>query len=309
MSDLEFLSDHASATSIARRKHDPTNGSDNDSISSVSADSDSDSDSDEDEDEDAKTQSRRTSKICLLVRQILDQIRSLYDLSSLLRRPNVTGRYIRSVNSKPSATTFNDPNILPLNEAFYSSDVWHVREKVLEWRGLTKTKRSISFESEDVVAIGQSLTRDSIEVIPWFCERLARANTRRREQLQYWTDHPSEPEQKIISAAQRTKQITGSQDSQSQASTLKPASAHVPRGAPKSTMSKQSFSTAAVSDVLGSKTNVRPRTSYTPTAVGQDRSNSVQDPPKELNGKSRFSCPYCGMTLESSEMQNRQSWK
>jgi hypothetical protein len=73
-------------------------------------------------------------------------------------------------------------------------------------------------------------------------------------------------------------------------------------------MLTKSFSTAAVSDIHDTKTNVRPRTVYAPTAIGKGRSNSVPDPPKIEIGTT-FSCPYCGMTLEPSEMQNRQSWK
>ncbi|UPK98937.1 hypothetical protein LCI18_009872 [Fusarium solani-melongenae] len=99
------------------------------------------------------------------------------------------------------------------------------------------------------------------------------------------------------------------EESGSQASTLKQPSFMFPRPGAKSTMSKQSFSTAAISDVHDTKTNARPRTVYAPTNVGQDRSNAVPDLPKTRDGKKTFPCPYCGMTLESSEMQNRQSWK
>jgi hypothetical protein len=95
----------------------------------------------------------------------------------------------------------------------------------------------------------------------------------------------------------------------SQPATLNPPNLDVSRKGPKSVISKQSFSTAAVSDIHDTKTNVRPRTVYAPTAICQGRSNSVPHPPKTEDGKFTFPCPYCGMTLESSEMQNRATWR
>jgi hypothetical protein len=255
-------------------------------------------------------------KIRLLVQQMLEQIRSLYDLSSLLRRPKTADKYIRSVTSKLSTATLSDSDTLPLSVGFSSSDESHIAEKVLQWRGLTKSGRSVEFEDEDVAPVGQGLTSDWVEDIPWFCQRLARANTRRREQLQYWTDHPYDPKQDATNTARlatpdlaQVPTERGKQESRSQVSTLKPPNPSLQREGPGSAVSKQSFSTAAVSDIHDTKTNVWPRTVYAPTSIGQGRSNSVPDPPKTANENATIPCPYCGMTLESSEMHNRQSWK
>ncbi|RMJ14895.1 hypothetical protein CDV36_005439 [Fusarium kuroshium] len=303
------------STSIAERKYDPVLGSDQDSISSVSADdSDSDSGSGSDSDDDGQPRRNRMPKIRLLVQQITDQIRSLYDLSSLLRRPRITDKYIRSVSSKsPTATS----DTLPLMVSFSKLDESHIIEKVLQWRGLTKSGQSLSCEDEAPAQERHSLETDDVDDILWYCQRLARANTRRREQLQHWADHPYVSTKDNLTSTQPLPglikpTVKGSgtkEESGSQASTLKPTSFKFPQAGPKSTMSKQSFSTAAVSDVHDTKTNARPRTVYAPTDVGQGRSNSVPDPPKTQDGKTTFPCPYCGITLESSEMQNRQSWK
>jgi hypothetical protein len=264
-------------------------------------------------DHDCKHQRRRMPKICLLVQQILEQIRSLYDLSSLLHRPGIGDKYIRSVNSKSKTDTTVDSHTLPPSAGFKVSDESHIVEKILQWRGLTKSGRSVEFEDEEPATMGQGLTSDYVEDIPWFCERLARANTRRREQLQYWIDHPYDPKQDAANAArlaapQVTVKQEDKQESRRQTSTLKPTDSNLPREGPKSTVSKQSFSTVAVSDIHDTKTNVRPRTVYAPTTAGQGRSNSVPDLPKTANGNATFPCPYCGMTLKSSEMQNKQSW-
>jgi hypothetical protein len=297
-----------SATYIARRKYDPVLGSDHDSISSVSADSDSDSNND------GEHQHYRMPKIRLLVQQTLEQIRSLYDVSALLRRPKIADKYIRSVNSKSHIVTLNNPDHLPLSVGLSRSDEAHVMEKVLQWRGWTKSARGIDLEVEGVAPVGQELTKYCIEDILWFCQRLAAANTRRREQFQYWTDHPYDPREETMNAARlatpslsqtHAKQVEETQEPLNRASAFRTS---IPREGPRSAVSKQSFSTAAVSDIHDTKTNVRPRTVYAPTVIGQGRSNSVPDPPKIESGTT-FSCPYCGTTLESSEMQNRQSWK
>lgn len=63
-------------------------------LSSVSADSCSDSG------DDSKYQYHSMPKIYMVVQQILEQIRLLYELSALLRRPNLRDKYIRSINPK-----------------------------------------------------------------------------------------------------------------------------------------------------------------------------------------------------------------
>ncbi|RYP02653.1 hypothetical protein DL764_005698 [Monosporascus ibericus] len=180
------------ATSIARKKFDPVVGSEHDSVSSASTDSDFSSD------DVGEYQSRRVPKICLLVQQIIEHIRSLYDLSSLLRRPNIADKYIRSIPPKPDPAALGESDTLPLSVGFSSSDESHVLEKVLQWRGLTKSGRSFEFEDENAAAIGKGLTSARIEDILWLCQRLARANTRRREQLQYWIDRPCDSKQDAV---------------------------------------------------------------------------------------------------------------
>ncbi|RYP52482.1 hypothetical protein DL768_002309 [Monosporascus sp. mg162] len=277
------------ATSIARKKYGPVVGSEHDSISSAGTDSDFSSD------DIGECQSRRAPKICLLVQQIFEQIRSLFDLSSLLRRPNIADEYISSIPSKSDSAALGDSDTLPLSVGFSSSDENHVLEKVLQWRGLTKSSRSFEFEDENVAAIGKAPTSARIEDTLWFCQRLARANTRRREQLQYWIDHPCDSKQDATNVTQRE--------------TLNPAQIPVSHQGPKSALSKQSFSTAAISAFLDTRMDVRPRAVYAPTVIGQSRSNYVPDPPNTENGKVTFSCPYCGTMLDSTEAQNRQSWK
>ncbi|KAJ6028159.1 C2H2 type zinc finger domain protein [Penicillium herquei] len=291
------------ATRIIQRESDAEES--DGSLSSVSAESDSDGE---------VQPIKRIPRIRLLVQQILAQIRSLFDLSSLLRRPKLAGRYITSVNTKTKEMIINTDRV-PLITAFASLDESHILEKVLQWRGLTKSGRYIEFDEEETAPVNQTFNAGHIEDIPWFCERLARANTRRREQLQHWTDHPYDPTREVTNAidaisepdpefsARKGKGVLKNQESASQAQ-----GRSIQSQAPKSTTSK-AFSLANRSDVFDTKTNTRPRTVYAPTTIGQGRSNSVPDPPKTIEGGIFFTCPYCQMKLDSSEMKDRQSWK
>lgn len=266
-------------------------------------------------------------KICFLVQEITGQIKSLYDLSSWLRQPKVADKYIRSVNSRSVGQPSGDSDIITLSTGFRDPDEKHVVEKITQWRGLSKADRGVPFDDEEAAhpkgcATGEGVdviaTREGVEDVMWFCERLARANTRRREQLQYWNAHPYDPKRDVGNTLQPcppgpstapVRQVEEAQEVRSQTSTLKPADPTFSRPGPKSVVSKQSFSTAAVSLVHDTKTNVRPKTVYAPTAIGKARSTSVPDPPKASGDSHVFPCPYCGMSLEYSEMQNRQSWQ
>lgn len=88
-------------------------------------------------------------QFCLLMQQIVGQILSLYNLSSLLRRSTVTDKYIRSVDSESNTTALRDPDALPPVTGLCIPDEDHIKEKVLHWRGLTKSSQSVKFDHED----------------------------------------------------------------------------------------------------------------------------------------------------------------
>jgi hypothetical protein len=248
-------------------------------------------------------------QICLLVQQITGQVRALHDLSSLLRRPNVTDKYIRSIQTKMRAAG-------PLTEQvldFSSADLCHVQEKVLQWRGLTKSSRESQFDNEAVAPVeGQPTQQHGIEDLSWFCIRLATANIRRREQLGYWVEHPYERDfSKPLLVVEAPVLETRTEASRSQASTIKaPVQVQsVTSDWSKTHTSKMSFSTAAVSDLVDGGSIARPRTVYAPSVVEHSQSNTIPPPPRAEEGQPTFPCPYCGMSLDSIEMQDRQAWK
>ena len=310
--------DKRSATNIAQKKYDSSCGSDQDSVSSVSADSESDPDSNAGSEAEAERHRRSVPKIFRLSQQITDQVRSLFDLSALLRRPKIVNKYLRSEPSKTKDFGTDGSNPASPSTSFITFDESHVTEKTQQWRGLTKSSYGMPFEEEEV-SLSRPPTRNRVEHIPWFTQRLAQANTRRREQLEYWNHRPYDSQQATEKAAglkeptlaRPNKGDDAKSEARSQASTLKPPGASIRREGPKSSMSKQSFSTVAVSDVHETKTNLRPRTEYAPTLVGQGRTQSIPGLPKAADGNVKFSCPYCGMMLETSEMKNKdsQAWK
>ncbi|CAK7219862.1 hypothetical protein SEUCBS140593_004036 [Sporothrix eucalyptigena] len=158
---------------------------------------------------------------------------------------------------------------------------------------------------------------DVIQDMAWFCQRLAQANTRRREQLKYWKRRPYETismTNMVLPASKpEYEDRSGKPDMQKQkpTTTLNYRSSTTRQTISTATQTistARSFSTVAFSDVHNTKTVERARTTYAPTAAGQDHVNTIPDPPN-TGGAATFFCPYCGMELDKDEMQNRQAWK
>ncbi|KAK4195455.1 Tetratricopeptide repeat-domain-containing protein, partial [Triangularia verruculosa] len=311
---------------IAHRKFDECRASDQDSISSVSDESDS-------EDESSCEREHRTiPKIVFYIRLISTQIRSLYDISALLRRPTMSSKYIRSVK-KADKKSQETENIM-LKRAFSTYDHRHVIEKVRQWRGKTKCAREMDLEKEapreadleedeasaEEVVAGQRKSAEMVEDcenILWLCQRLSEANIRRREQIEYWTGHPYDPRKDQAKAADpvahilKTAPFILGEGVVETKNTAKPPVADLrpTQAVTVSGFSKQSFSTVAISELHETKTSARPRTVYTPTEAGQRKSTSVPNPPKVTEDSVSFTCPYCGTMLDTNVMRNRQSWK
>lgn len=324
------------AIPIAKRAYEKLLGSDQDSVSSVSVDSDSSEDV-------GSLPKVRVSKISVLVSHIIEQVRSLYHLSMLLRRPTIGDRYIHSKmkgegNSSRTIMSQYDHN--------------HVREKVRQWHGQSKSSVGGHNEQESVTTLIDTQHRevvdsnllDESEIL---YHRLSRANTRRREQLKYWLHNPDKPEVAVTDESlQTTKPVPiktevrfeAAGESKSQVATIKPPKAATTglNKPDQSTTSKQSFSTVARSAVYDRKTQSgRPRTEYAKSTVGAKQSNRVPDLPKssklkpacdclshhnDLNSTSdcphchgnqspRFECPYCHLSLRTESMEDRQNWK
>ena len=278
---------------IAERKHGPEDASDSDPIISVITDSDSQSS--------GNPQRRTEPRICVLVGELVRRVNSLYDLSVSLRIRGAAHKAIQSIQPTP------------LDEA-------HVAKKITQWRGLTKATRCIGSSKEEVATTeaGEPFDVCNIQDISWFCQRLARANTRRREQLQYWAHHPVDSQKNkltFIGSPSRhfpetsVEPVEEVKESGSHVSGLESTDGVNMGSGQKTAVSRQSSLTITVSAVEDTESVAPERTVLSPTSNGNDRSMSVPESPKPEDGSSTFACPYCGMMLDHGEMNNKQSWK
>ena len=162
-------------------------------------------------------------------------------------------------------------------------------------RSVSKDANTSCFVSWDQSHV-ESKFQNASEVL---VRRLALANTRRREQLQYWEKHPQDAAEGVRSEAALLKSAIPPTES-------KPTqSLGIPSGT-----SKQTFSTVALSAVNDNETfSGRPRTIYQESLQGASDHLRVPDIPKVLFGQTSFECPYCHTQLEVQTMRKRQLWK
>lgn len=287
----------------------------------MSADSDSDLNSEFESDQDeirsyhVPNRSRpKVPKISVLVNHVFEQIQLLYNMSILLNRPGLSGRYLRSTSKNEKKSEL----------AHYAEfDYEHIREKLHQWKCKFKVitheegKEETATTAEDLEE-RKTRKRSALDQTEILCRRLAKANTRRREQLQYWTHYPDRPD--VVQSRDFNTDDTpeigkGGQVKslaiKSETSTIKPAEQKTVTGSQnrKSVASKQSFSTVAASDVFDKETKTRARTIYAQSTVGNKPSNRVPEVPKATKTCPTFKCPYCNLILESKIMADRVSWK
>ncbi|KAI0460434.1 hypothetical protein F5B21DRAFT_510700 [Xylaria acuta] len=245
----------------------------------------SDTRSDVSDDSNTEDESNIVSRI---IKCIFESIGELYRVSSLIRRPRLTGRYLRST--------------LPIVDPTCQQDYEHIRQKFVLWKKQQKDETSqdqaIETASQMVHSFEETATpevianRQSTEEIGnpqerILSRRLAVSNIKRRRQLGYWAAHPYQIDAEVLNPVD-TKPT-------------KPASTVV------------SFSTVAMSAVFPHQTiqdrNKIIQTLYAPTLVGKHTTLRIPDPPKLDGSESSFECPYCHMTLGFEEMSIRENWK
>ncbi|TAQ89813.1 hypothetical protein B7494_g1858 [Chlorociboria aeruginascens] len=231
-------------------------------------------------------------KISSIIRYMAEDIRSLYQISLLLSRPGFSRRYLHSTGKNEY-----DPRVA----CYAGFDLQHIKEKVYQWNKEQRGQANYDMSKDKDI-----LTR-----------RLAKANTKRREQLLYWSRHPDvHPEATTgvgnafpILAADN---MLDSGHDRAQSVSQPPANTRLDTESqgPKSATTKMSFSTVAASDIFDTQTKVGPaRTIYAESTVGNRRSNRVPEIPKVARENPSFMCPYCHITLDSERMQTRLQWK
>jgi len=221
----------------------------------------------------------KVSKFSLLLSHILEQVQLLYQFSTILRRPRLGGRYL---HSKPE-------HAQPLVPSF---EFLHIEQKLREWFRDTVGHSGGEEEGNDGLP-------ERTRVLNM---RIASANFRRRQQFLYWKQHPFDP--------------PSEERAQSAEPDVPMTDAHS-RVAPSEAATNQTintFSSLNRSHIFergaGSEND---RTVYADSVAGDTSSSTllrrVPKVPIESMHSVSFHCPYCGMTLNSRQMQDRNTWK
>jgi hypothetical protein len=248
----------------------------------------------------------RVPRVTSLLQQASKQIDLLFEVSSLLTRSTMAGRWLRSTVKTDSS----------LNEAFDRYDRLHVEEKIRSWRG----QGTGTLAENEGVAPHTTHSEDSSDLPHWLSHRLGQANTRRRVQLQYWAEHPYgspaiRPSDRMEEAPLPSKEdavlpTRSAHGGTDEASTVKPRTVTGSQQQSQPSLgTKQTFSTVAASDAVDGATEAdRPRTIYAPSVGEQRQANRVPDAPRPGEDGKTF-CPYCGMELQSQTVEVRERWK
>lgn len=221
-----------------------------------------------------------------LLSVVTSQVQSLYEMSTLLRRPAIPDKYIRSaINHQKTEVSH-----------FAKWDQDHVAAKITQW---TLDKDKIFEEPFDPGS--------------FLCSRLAAGNTRRREQLAYWQKHPERPLSKTspLVSPPKPQQFENRGAQIRQPSVSAPLTDAAPRSTDASKITVQTFSTVAQSILQDNVTSSgRPKTIYAPSGHGGFQLPSrVPDVPKASSESPTFACSYCFTELNVNAMSDRQLWK
>lgn len=205
-----------------------------------------------------------------------------------------------------------------LVDAFRRHDSDHVWEKLRQWQSPSSLDRSEESTAESLTPESQYPSVDhASDDMTILAQRLASANTRRREQLQYWTRHPDraneqQQQQSSIIREPSTALVTNVQ-ADSDAQIMRTTQVQHPMSESTSAKaSATSFSSVPLSTIDDNLTAARtPRTEYTSSQHGHTVSKTrVPDlPPKTSDGTLTMNCPYCFTELEHAAMQDRNIWK
>jgi hypothetical protein len=207
----------------------------------------------------------------------------LAQISVLVRRPGFSQNFFHSTQ---------EIELSPDIEPYIQLDELFIEKKILGWKsqGITHNESEVVVTPEILQPRSPSSGPSNEEHV--LLQRLAMANTRRREQLLYWSRHPDQS----VNASAGHK--------------IDHAANRVASYAPVSTPSNGTSSIVAASGVPDMSTTVdQEGTIYAESTVGINGSIQVPDICFETLMDATFECPYCHLTLESARMQDRQEWK
>lgn len=189
-----------------------------------------------------------------------------------------------------------------------SFDYGHVQEKLTQWYDRW------AFHNQEGYTGRLDSSVIKIQVPESLINRLARANIKRRKQLQYWRRHADAPESTPVVAQvdfevddQLFLAPTAGVDDGIVVEAMKRPIAKSETA--RTTNTKVSFSTAVLSEVGIIHEDDTTRTQYEESIVGEFTPIRVSLVPRAAEKSEEFTCPYCGLKLKSSSLRTRRAWK
>lgn len=237
---------------------------------------------------------------------------SLLQISLLIRQPGYERKYLHSTGIIDTSSTV---------ASFADSDLIHVAEKLRSWR---QTRKVLDSEEASRAANsmgGMETLEDFSHDQAALVQRLAKANTRRREQLRYWAKYPDRAndftgETTIgvhtgVAGLTREKPGVGSEILKSKATALQSINlVDGPYRISESIKTRDTFSTRIESDVYGRSTASRfSQVQYEKSIMGSKRTNQVPRIPRIATEATSFECPCCHGRISVSRMRRREEWK
>jgi len=163
---------------------------------------------------------------------------------------------------------------------------------------------------ENDLQLSRELGDHQLSDIEFLCQRLTRANTLRREQFEYWKEHPDVPESYRPNDKMRSQgTATMSSEYESSNEVLDRSKAAAPRSV-FSTSARTTFSSVGHITLQDDRTRVsRPRTRYAASNVAGSNATRVPGIPRCPPEETDFECPFCHTELDWAKMQDRTVWK
>ncbi|ORY08199.1 hypothetical protein BCR34DRAFT_590047 [Clohesyomyces aquaticus] len=299
------------ATRVVENSYEALNDPHNTQIDGLENEEDAESSSEDDEDSEEESQFSKVPTLSAILMRLDENINSLYQVSLLISRPGFRRQYLHSTGEHPY-----DSRI-----AHYAEfDLRYIKEKFQDWNqqrqgmpwAMEPTTTCEVLEERTVAADD---VHDNTKIL---ARRFAKANTKRREQILYWsirpdashlngkiTDLPSPSPAVVLPLT-----VSVDEPSTNEEANIPIRQLDTESEGPKSTMTRKTFSTVVASDFFGAQTVTGPtRTIYAESTVGNKRSNRVPDLPRDAKKAPTFECPYCHTILESDKMQDRREWK
>lgn len=244
---------------------------------------------------------RSESEVETILKGVTDIIDRLYKLAIKIRNPKTRLATSKAVNFKH----IDEETGIDLVQEFAKIDTCHIEELFWDNRLIdVQDTEPIFMERRD----RERRPRKLIEVDHVLISRLARANTRRRQQFGYWSRHRSKNTQETARALEARELPIGKLQDPRLLSERRTTVAGQSAGI----VSRPSTATHLLNPAMITMNDSASTTSLGTVApnakIVQDEQVVVPHPPEVLKKSKHFLCPYC-FTLCSQSLLKQEAWR